>query len=245
MMDVMPGPRRRAPRQAEAERNDRALLEAAREVLATDGAHASVAAIAARAGVGIGSLYRRYRTKEELFQRLSALSLDSWNDAAEQGLAADDPWSGLANFTAACIEFGPTLAPIAGTIEVTREMWAKFDRSEKLLAALVARAHHAGVLRPDITTADISLLIEQFRTSPALDQFRKQGNKDLIDAATNARRRIITIALDGLRAVHTDPLPGPPPTNDLFTERWERHADARAGAARVSPQPEINSPKPH
>lgn len=221
----MPEHRRPAPRQAEAERNDRALLEAAREVLATDGAHASVAAIAARAGVGIGSLYRRYRTKEELFQRLSALSLDHWNDAAEQALTTDDPWSGLASFITACVEFGPTLGPIAGTITVTKEMSVKFDRSEKLLAALVARAHDAGVLRADITTVDISLLIEQLRASPALDQLRKQGNEDLIAAATNARKRLIAIALDGLRAVHTLPLPGPAPTNELFTERWERRRD--------------------
>ncbi|MFG6200144.1 TetR family transcriptional regulator [Nonomuraea sp. JJY05] len=52
--------KRRGPRRAEAERNDRALLQAARQVLAADGEHASVAAIAAAAGVGIGSLYRRY-----------------------------------------------------------------------------------------------------------------------------------------------------------------------------------------
>src|SRR3954470_17541603 len=95
---------RRAPRQAEAERNDRALLAAAREVLAVDGAHASVAAIAARAGVGIGSLYRRYRTKEELFQRLMSLSLDQWIEAAERGLAHDDPWEGLAYYVTAGIE---------------------------------------------------------------------------------------------------------------------------------------------
>lgn len=102
--------RPRGRRQAEAERNDRALLQAAREFLAADGAHASVAAIAARAGVGIGSLYRRYRTKEELFQRLSALSLDHWNAAAERGLAADargwspSPWTG-------CVPYTPSRRP--------------------------------------------------------------------------------------------------------------------------------------
>jgi AcrR family transcriptional regulator len=217
--------RRRAPRQAEAERNDRALLQAAREVLATDGAHASVAAIAARAGVGIGSLYRRYRTKEELFQRLAALSVDSWNEAAEQGLAAEDPWEGLAGFITACIEFGQgSLAPIAGTIEVTEEMWAKSDRSDKLLAALVTRAHEAGVLRPDVTPVDISLLIEQLGTSPLLDQLRKQGRDDLIDAAADARKRIIAIVLDGLRVIHGRPLPGHPPTDRLFSERWTRRS---------------------
>ncbi|WP_433501222.1 TetR/AcrR family transcriptional regulator [Sphaerimonospora sp. CA-214678] len=217
---------RRAPRQAEAERNDRALLRAAREVLAADGAHASVAAIAARAGVGIGSLYRRYRTKEELFQRLAELSLDSWNEAAERGLAAEDPWEGLAGFITACIEFGQgSLAPIAGTIEVTERMQAKNDRSDELLAALVDRAQAAGTLRPDVTPVDISLLIEQLGRSPVLDQMRKQGHEELIEAAVQARERIVAIALDGLRAVHTRPLPGDPPSDRLFTERWALPAE--------------------
>ncbi|MFF4621735.1 TetR/AcrR family transcriptional regulator [Nonomuraea jabiensis] len=225
--------RRRGPRRAEAERNDRALLRAARHVLAADGEHASVAAIAAAAGVGIGSLYRRYRTKEELFQRLAELSLDSWNQAAERGLADDDPWEGLASFIVTCAEFGQgSLGPIAGTIEVTKEMQAKYDRSDELLAALVARAHRAGVLRPDVTAVDISLLIEQFGRSPALDQLCKQRREDLLEAAAGAHKRVLAIAVDGLRACHPRPLPGDPPTDRLFTERWAHEAGR---ARRTSP----------
>ncbi|REF38328.1 TetR/AcrR family transcriptional regulator [Thermasporomyces composti] len=217
--------RRRAPRQAEAERNDRALLRAAREVLAADGAHASVAAIAARAGVGIGTLYRRYRTKEELFQRLAELALDSWNEAAEKGLAEDDPWEGLTSFVIACVESGQgSLAPLAGTIDITEEMRAKNERSDELLAALVERAHAAGVLRPDVTPVDIALLIEQLGRFPVLDQLRAQGRDDLVDLAVAARRRVIAVVLDGLRPCHTQPLPGDPPSDQLFTERWARHS---------------------
>ncbi|MFG1615929.1 TetR family transcriptional regulator [Nonomuraea wenchangensis] len=203
-----------------AERNDRTLLQAARDVLAEDGAHASVAAIATRAGVGIGSLYRRYKTKEELFQRLSLLSLDHWNETAEQGLADPDPWAGLTAFIHGCVAFGQgTLAPVAGTIEVTQEMSAKARRGDELLDELVRRAHQAGVLRRDVTAVDISLLIEQFGRSPVVDQLRKQGRGDLLPAAAEARRRLIAIALDGLRPGH-GPLPGSPPGEELFTGRW-------------------------
>lgn len=210
------------PRRAAAERNDRALLDAARAVLATEGAHASVAAIAARAGVGVGSLYRRYRSKDELFQHLSTIALDEYLAAAEAGLANDDAWEGLAHYVRAAIDLGPgSLAPIAGTIEVTDEMADKNRRSDEAVDTLVARAHAAGVLRLDATGVDIALLIEQLAKSPLLDQLAAQGRTHLYEAAMNARKRITTIALDGLRTPVRTQLPGDPPTYELFTGRWE------------------------
>lgn len=158
---------RRAPRQAEAERNDRALLTAAREVFTLDGTHASVAAIAARAGVGIGSLYRRYRTKEELFRHLLSLSLDQWIEAAERGLAHEDPWEGLVHYITTSIELSSgSLGALANTMALTDEMLARSNQSDELTGALVARAHAAGVLRAEVTYIDIALLIEQLGKSP-------------------------------------------------------------------------------
>lgn len=211
-------------RRAQARRNDEALLEAARAVLARDGAHASVAAIADAASVGIGTLYRRYRTKEELFQRLATMSVDHWIEAAEAGLAHADPWAGLVHFVTSCIEFGHgALAPIAGTIEVTADMADKSRRGDELLVDLVRRGHDAGLLRTDVTAVDISLLVEQLGRSPLLDQVRKQGREDLVAAAIRARRRIVALALDGLRpGPHAAPLPGRPPSMTLFHARWER-----------------------
>lgn len=203
---------RKAPRHAEAERNDRLLLAAAREVLAVDGPHASVAGIAARAGVGIGSLYRRYRTKEELFQRLCVVALEDWIAAAEEGLARDDPWDGLAHYVTTCIEFGAGgLAPVAGTIAVTDEMMAKFRQSDEVTDALLARAHAARVLRADATSLDITALIMQLS---------KRDRLELTTAERNARTRTIAIALDGLRAGQRAPLPGYAPGDELFAERW-------------------------
>ncbi len=221
-------PRAGVPRRRpQAERNDHAVLQAAREVLAEDGAHASVGAIAARAGVGIGSLYRRYRTKEELFQRLSLLSLRHWNDAAERALAQDDPGAGLAGFVMECAEFGQgTLGPVAGTIEVTEEMAAASAHGDELLERLVTRARAAGALRPDVTAVDITLLIEQLGRSPLVDQLRRQRRDDLLDDAVAARRRLLAIAAAGLRPGDVPPLPGPPPSLALLTERWARPTDA-------------------
>lgn len=210
----MEGRARKAPRQAEAERNDRALLEAAQEVLAVEGARAPVAAIASRAGVGIGSLYRRFRTKDELFQHLCAVALDGWIETAEEGLAFEDPWEGLAHYVTARVESrAGSLGPVAGTIAVTDEMAAKHGRSEELTEALVARAHEAGVLRPDVTALDLTALIVQFSM---------RDHVELTEAELNSRRRIVAIALDGLRTPPREPLPGRPPEDALFTEQWER-----------------------
>jgi len=229
-------PTRRTHRRAETEANDRALLEAAREVVAVDGAHASVAAIAARAGVGIGSLYRRYRTKEELFQRLIVIGLDQWLAAAEAGLAHDDPWDGLAHYVLAGIDIGQgSLGAIAGTIRVTDEIAEKNRRCDSAVDTLMARAHEAGVLRPDLTRTDLHLLIEQLGKSPMIDQLRQQDRTELVDAATQARARINAIALDGLRAGARRPLPGGPPDPALLSIRWERSA----GNPGRSPTPDI------
>lgn len=215
--------RRRAARRAEVERNDRALLEAARAVVAEDGAHASVATIAARAGVGVGTLYRRYRTKEQLLQRLCVLAMGEYAAAAGEGLALDDPWEGFAHFvTEAALAGTGALGPIAGTIEVTEEMSAVSARGDAAAEAVIRRAQTSGALRDDVGPVDVALLIEQLGRSPLVEQLTRQGRVDLLGAARHARRRLIAIAIDGLRAPRPSRLPDPVPGWQMFTERWTR-----------------------
>src|SRR6516165_10102135 len=91
-------------RQAEARRNDLAVLEAARDVFTARGASAPITAVAERAGVGMGTLYRRYGSKTELLQRLCVLAMEQALDAAADALAAADPWTGLAGYIRACVD---------------------------------------------------------------------------------------------------------------------------------------------
>jgi len=208
------------------ERNDQALLDSARAVLAEDGAHASVAAIATRAGVGIGTLYRRYRTKEQLFQHLSTLVLGEYLRVADEGLADPDPWAGLAHYvTRAVLANTGALGPVAGTIEVTEEMADLSTRGDEAARRVIERAHAAGALRADVSDVDIALLIEQLGRSPLVEQIARQGQADLLDAARHARARLVHLVLDGLRAPGPDPLPGPAPGWELFTRRWARPGD--------------------
>jgi AcrR family transcriptional regulator len=208
-------------RQQEAARNDRKVLDAAREVFATQGWDAPVSAVAERAGVGMGSLYRRYGSKTELLQRLCVLAMEQNIAAAEQSLAMDEPWEALSSYVRACVGFNAgAFAPLAGTLEVTDEMIIIAKRSTRLLARLVKRAQTAGALRGDVTATDITSLIEQFSRPSAnpdapFDQF--------------AQIRTLAIALDGLRSEGAHPLPGPAPSAHAQAARW------RAVAGRSAP----------
>ncbi|WP_239156734.1 TetR family transcriptional regulator [Actinocatenispora thailandica] len=199
---------RRRGRQAEAARNDRLVLDAAREVFASQGFAAPVAAVAARAGVGMGTLYRRYGSKTELLQRLCVLAMTQASAAAEQALAADDPWVALTGYITERVGFrSGALAPLAGTIPVTDEMLAAARHGRRLHSRVVGRAHRAGVLRHDVTAVDIALLIEHFsRRAP--------------DELTGSGDRLLAIAIAGLRPTDEPELPEPAPGWHAYEQRW-------------------------
>ena len=211
-------------RQAEARRNDLVVLEAARDVFTAHGAAAPISAVAERAGVGMGTLYRRYGSKTELLQRLCVLAMDQALAAADDALAASDPWDGLAGYIRACVDLrSGALASLAGQIETTAEMRSTARRSMARTEEIVARAHRDGRLRADVAALDITWLIEQF----------SRRSLDLLDPAEerNVRSRLVAIALDGLRAgpgLRTGPdrtgpdqaLPGRPPSRSHYVNRW-------------------------
>jgi len=204
-------------RQAEARRNDLVVLEAARDVFTTQGADAPISAVAERAGVGMGTLYRRYGSKTELLQRLCLLAMDQALAAADDALAASDPWDGLCGYIRACVELrSGALASLAGQIETTAEMRATARRSMVRMEEVVGRAHRDGRLRSDVSALDITWLIEQFsRRSP--DQVEPAEER-------NVRSRLVAIALDGLRAAPGQALPGRPPSRSRYVNRWSRRS---------------------
>jgi AcrR family transcriptional regulator len=201
-------------RQAEAARNDERVLDAARAVVARYGVEAPVSAIADRAGVGMGSLYRRYGSKGDLLRHLCTLALQSTVRAAETALATPDPWAGLSVYITECVAQGTgTLGALAGSIDTTPEMWAISKRSRTLLERLVGRARRAGSLRRDVTALDIAWLIETLgKSGPA-----EAGTEDEV-----IRQRLTVIAIDGLRAPAARKLPGKPPSSRHYEQRWQR-----------------------
>lgn len=218
----------RRGRQAEAERNDRLVLDAARVVVTMHGSDASVAAIADLAGVGMGSLYRRYGSKADLLRHLCMLAMQDTIHAAEHALAQPDPWAGLAGYIRACVaQRTGALAALAGAIETTPDMWQASKRSRLLLRRLLHRARQAGLLRADVTALDIAWLIETLgRFGPA-----QPADEDKI-----IRERLTAIAIDGLRAAvpggrRLSSLARPAPSPQHYERRWRASAPEAARRA--------------
>jgi AcrR family transcriptional regulator len=219
-------------RQAEARRNDRAVLDAARDVFSAQGADAPISAVAERAGVGVGTLYRRYGSKTELLQRMCVLAMEQGIEAAGEALEADDPWTGLCGYIRACVEMrSGALGSLAGQIDMTDEMLSTARRGMTRAGEVVARAHRAGSLRPDVTALDIALLVESFsRRAPGASGSAAREDPDNpaeADEERNAQARLLTVAFDGLRAPGVTTLPGRAPSASRYTGRWSRGPGCR------------------
>jgi AcrR family transcriptional regulator len=199
-------------RRAQAARNDQRILEAARAVFTAD-PEAPIAAVAARAGVGIAALYRRYRSKEELLQRLALDGLRGYIAETEAALADDaDPWDAFARFLRRSLDSGAgsLTVRLAGTFTPTEELQRAGRDAHAATQRLLDRAKAAGALHPDITVGDISLLLEQLQAVQVADP----------DRTRQLRHRYLALLLEGLHRPAT-PLPGPAPSWEEISRRYD------------------------
>ena len=174
---------------------------------------APMSAVAARAGVGISALYRRYRSKEELLRQVASDGLARYLEEAEVAVADErDPWQAFAAFMARLLD-AQTVAitmSLAGTFTPSDELIAMARRAAELNARIVDRTKAAGALRPDVVVDDLSLILEQVSSIRIGDE----------DRTRELRRRYLELALDGLRSTDGESLPGPPPAPDELASRW-------------------------
>lgn len=219
-------------RRDEVERNDRLLLAAARRVFAREGAHASVGAIAKAAGVGVGTLYRRYESKTALYERLLVLANEQWADAVSRASDEPDAWRGIRALVVESIEYGQgTLSALGRLVDVPVGLDELMAKADEEFHALIERAHADARLTPGITAEDVLLLIEQYARSPLVDQVADLADPDLLEAARGMRRRLVAIALNGLRQCsQSDPLPEPAPSSALLSARWSGPEDSAVEA---------------
>ena len=208
--DVHPTPLR--GRKAQAALNDEAILRAAREVFVADPT-APISAVAERAGVGIGALYHRYESKEDLLRTLSRQGQDVYIAEVERALASDsEPWEAFVDYLrriVAASTHGLTVR-LAGTFTPTAEQFALAERMQALSIELVERVRATGALRADITHLDIDFLLEFLAAV-------KLGGAE---RSAELRQRHLTVIIDGLRSDHPTPLPGQSPTWEEQTARW-------------------------
>ncbi len=152
------------PLRADAQRNRARILEAAEVVFAAEGIEVPVDTIAEKAGVGVGTLYRHFPTKEKLCEailmdRLSDLTLDA------QALAdAPDPATAFFGFLGHVVEQGAAkrdlLVAVAGAgLEFEQAAAHVKDGLREAIGVLLRRAQAAGAVRPDVTAVTVMSLV--------------------------------------------------------------------------------------
>ena len=149
----------RKPR-ADAVRNRARVLEAAKVVFSTGGRDASLEAVAKRAGVGIGTLYRHFPTREDLFEAVYRREVEQLSALAEQLKNAKDPVDALRRWLRSNVEFVATKkgmsAALALTVQSSSELAAfSMDRLTRAIGSLLDRAVAAGQMRGDISPEDL------------------------------------------------------------------------------------------
>ncbi len=146
----------------DAIRNHERILEAARDVFGESGADACMEEIAARAGVGVGTVYRRFTSKDALIDELLRLAMAQLIGAAEHALARADG-HGLEELLRA---FGQSFAEHARYANLLLEREPEPSATRRILAAiteLTVRASKAGTIGPDITAGDVLALVSAVR----------------------------------------------------------------------------------
>jgi AcrR family transcriptional regulator len=183
------------PLRADARRNRVKILAAARAVFAESGVETQVEDIARRAGVGIGTVYRHFPTKDALVAALAEAHFDRLADTVEAALDDDgDPWDVFAAAIWRAAE--PAAADVAWCEIVAghpNAVGAALRGQARLAGAtatLVARAQAAGGMRADATVEDVRTMMCGLGH---IARAQREG-------APLDWRRYLEIALDGLRA---------------------------------------------
>src|SRR6267142_5017633 len=150
---------KRKPR-ADAIRNRERVLEAAKAVFSQGGPEASLEAVARRAGVGIGTLYRHFPTREALYEAVYRREVEQLVELAQHLKAKMAPVEALRRWLRAGVEFIATKkgmsAALALAVQSSSELYAyTFERLTKAVGALLDRAVAAGEIRADISPEDL------------------------------------------------------------------------------------------
>jgi AcrR family transcriptional regulator len=151
------------PLRADARRNRERILQSAREVFAESGAEAQIDDVARRAGVGVGTVYRHYPTKEALLTELVRQKFERFSAAAREALTRPgEPFEVLADLMRSnAAELERDAATQQAMSGVGEQVWAaataELEELLTLTGQLIDRAKVAGTIRADIAPTDIGM----------------------------------------------------------------------------------------
>jgi AcrR family transcriptional regulator len=189
------------PLRADAARNRARLIEAARELFAERGLNVTMDEIARHAGVGVGTAYRRFASREALIEALFDDRIEQVIANVETAAADPDPWNGLVTMIENSIEMQAADRGLKellfSPVELRQRVAVVRERMFPVVERVFTRAHEAGVLRDDVTALDLPVI--NFMLGSAAD-FGGEVEPGLW-------RRYVTIVLDGLRASREGPTP--------------------------------------
>ena len=207
------------PLRRDAERNRQRILLAAAEVFTDRGLEATLDDVARHAGVGVGTVYRRFPDKEALVEALFTSRIDALVTAARQARAAPDPWDAFVSY----LEY--TAATLAGDLGLRQLlMFAAYGRDRvayarqqmrPVVSDLVVRAQDAGALRKDFSATDFPVLV-----------FMLASVAEYAGAVqTDLWRRYLAMVVDALRPSRegTTPLPAGPLTPEDLEQSMRAH----------------------
>jgi AcrR family transcriptional regulator len=202
------------PLRRDAERNRQRILKAASEVFTEFGLEVSLDEVARHAGVGVGTVYRRFGTKEDLVAALFEDRVDAIASLAERAIQEPDPWAGLVAF------MEQAAAMLAGDLGLRQMlMFATYGRDHvayarkrnaPLVETLLGRAQAAGQVRADLRPTDIPFIVFVLTEATVL---ARQARPDIW-------RRYLALVLDGLRPHREGLTPLPVPA--LLPEEMEK-----------------------
>ncbi len=176
---------------ADARRNEEALLDAAKVVFARSGVDAPIRAIAAQAGVGLATLYRRFPTRADLVAAVFRREVDACAAAAGRLAARQKPADALTAWLMRYTNFMATKQGLAKALHSGDPAFAALpdyfrSRFEPALSRLLDAAAQAGEVRADVA---------------AYDLLRAIGNLSVASGADGRAhiRRMVRLLIDGLR----------------------------------------------
>lgn len=206
------------PLRADAERNRRRILEAAADLFAERGLHVSLDEVAERAGVGVGTVYRRFADREELIDALLQTRIEEFLAMVDEACEDPDPWEGLVGFIERGAEFhgrNRAFKELMFSAPGGRE-WVDRVREtvRPKVAALVEAAQAQGKLREDLDTLDV----------PMIELMLAAAIEFTAESASESWHRLLTLVVDGMKAGrrHPTPITAPPLSQDELVEAMER-----------------------